>query len=132
MLLREIAAAVLDIQFRALPVLAVQTAKEAILDTIGVTIAGAHAEATAPVTRTVLHAAGAGSSLVFGDNRRTDALSAALINGMASHVLDFDDCSNTMGGHPSAPVVPAIWALAEELGAREEGLARLRLALDGL
>ena len=120
MLLREIAAGVLDIKFRALPQLAVQTAKEGILDTIGVTIAGAHAEATAPVSQTVLHSAGGGSSLIFGDNRRTDALSAALINGMASHVLDFDDCSNTMGGHPSAPVVPAIWALAEELGSDGE------------
>ena len=25
---------------------------------------------------------------------------------MAAHVLDFDDCSNTMGGHPSAPDRP--------------------------
>lgn len=120
MLLREIAAGVLDIQFSALPELAVQTAKEGILDTIGVTIAGAHDDATAPVSRTVLHSAGGGNSLIFGHSRRTDALSAALINGMASHVLDFDDCSNTMGGHPSAPVVPAIWALAEELGSDGE------------
>lgn len=40
-------------------------------------------------------------------------LDAALINGVASHALDFDDCSNTLGGHPSAPVLPALWALAE-------------------
>jgi 2-methylcitrate dehydratase PrpD len=120
MLLHEIAAGILAIQFKNLPVLAVQTAKEGILDTIGVTIAGAHAEATQPVSRTVLDTAGAGSSLVFGDTRRTDAPSAAMINGMASHVLDFDDCSNTMGGHPSAPIVPALWALAEELGSNGE------------
>jgi 2-methylcitrate dehydratase PrpD len=120
MLLNEIAAAVLDIRFRTLPVQAVQTAKEAILDTIGVTIAGAHGEATAPVSRTILNTAGAGSSLIFGEERRTDTLSAALINGVAAHALDFDDCSNTMGGHPSAPVVPAIWALAEEIGSDGE------------
>jgi 2-methylcitrate dehydratase PrpD len=116
MLLREIAAAVRGIKFLALPDLAVETAKEAILDTIGVTIAGAHAEATAPVSRTVLHSAGEGSSLIFGENRRTDALSASLINGMASHVLDFDDCSNTMGGHPSAPT----W-LVSNASARSDG-----------
>ena len=116
MLLREIAAAVLDIQVRTLPGQAVQTAKEGILDTIGVTLAGAHSEDAGPLSRTILNTAGEGRSLIFGDIRRTDALSAALINGMAAHVLDFDDCSNTMGGHPSAPVVPAIWALAEEIG----------------
>jgi 2-methylcitrate dehydratase PrpD len=120
MLLSEIAAAVLDIQFRALPAQAVETAREAILDTVGVTIAGARSEATVPLNQTVLNTAGAGSSLIFGDDRRTDALSATLINGMASHALDFDDCSNTMGGHPSSPVVPAIWALAEENGSDGE------------
>jgi 2-methylcitrate dehydratase PrpD len=120
MLLSEIAAAILDIEFRTLPAQAVQTAKDAILDTIGVTIAGARSEAAAPLSRTVLNAAGAGNSLIFGDNRRTDALSAALINGTAAHALDFDDCSNTMGGHPSTPVVPAIWALAEEIGSDGE------------
>jgi 2-methylcitrate dehydratase PrpD len=116
MLLREIAAAVLDTQFRTLPEQAVQTAKEGILDTIGVTLAGARSDDSEPLTRTILNTAGEGRSLIFGDSRRTDALSAALINGMAAHVLDFDDCSNTMGGHPSAPVLPAIWALAEETG----------------
>ncbi|MEA2986440.1 MAG: hypothetical protein QOD94_2694 [Alphaproteobacteria bacterium] len=116
MLLREIAAAVLDTQFRTLPEQAVQTAKEGILDTVGVTLAGARSEDAGPLSRTILNTAGAGSSLIFGDRRRTDALSATLVNGMAAHVLDFDDCSNTMGGHPSAPVVPAIWALAEEIG----------------
>jgi 2-methylcitrate dehydratase PrpD len=116
MLLREIAAAILDTEFRALPEQAVQTAKEGILDTIGVTLAGALSADAGPLSRTILNTAGDGRSLIFGHSRRTDALSAALINGMAAHVLDFDDCSNTMGGHPSAPVVPAIWALAEETG----------------
>ncbi len=40
-------------------------------------------------------------------------LDAALINGTASHALDFDDCSDTLGGHPSAPILPALFALAE-------------------
>ena len=129
MLLREIAAAVLDTQFRNLPEQAVQTAKEGILDTVGVTLAGARSEDAGPLTRTILDTAGEGRSLIFGDSRRTDALSAALINGMAAHVLDFDDCSNTMGGHPSAPVVPALWALAEETG--KDGAAFLTAYVAG-
>jgi 2-methylcitrate dehydratase PrpD len=37
-----------------------------------------------------------------------------LINGTAAHALDFDDCNNTLGGHPSAPILPALFALADE------------------
>ena len=38
-----------------------------------------------------------------------------LINGTASHALDFDDVSNSLGGHPSAPILPALFALGETL-----------------
>jgi 2-methylcitrate dehydratase PrpD len=54
---------------------------------------------------------------VFGSARRIGALDAALVNGTAAHVLDFDDCNNTVCGHPSAPVLPALFALADERGA---------------
>jgi hypothetical protein len=64
------------------------------------------------VTRTLRWTAGQGAALIFGGSESLDALSAALINGTASHALDFDDCSNTLGGHPSAPILPALWTLA--------------------
>ena len=54
-----------------------------------------------------------GPCLIFGTEQRVAALDAALINGTASHALDFDDCSDTLGGHPSAPILPALFALAE-------------------
>ena len=44
-------------------------------------------------------------------------LDAAAINGTAAHALDYDDCSDTLGGHPSAPILPALFALAETHGA---------------
>ncbi|HVR28720.1 MAG TPA: MmgE/PrpD family protein, partial [Thermoanaerobaculia bacterium] len=53
---------------------------------------------------------------------RTSALLAALINGAASHALDFDDTHTTMSGHPSVPVIPAALALAEARGASGERL----------
>ena len=40
---------------------------------------------------------------------------AALVNGAAAHVLDYDDV--TLDGHPSAVLVPAIVAQGEALGA---------------
>lgn len=104
-----------DLQYITLPAEAVHWAKVGILDTVGVTLAGAQE----PATRIVLGVSGSasGPSLVFGHARRIGALDAALVNGTASHALDFDDCNNTLGGHPSAPILPALFALADETGA---------------
>jgi 2-methylcitrate dehydratase PrpD len=112
MLLRALADRIAEVSFEALPGEAVATAKQGILDTVGVTLAGARDDTTAVVTRTLRWTAGQGAALIFGGSESLDALSAALINGTASHALDFDDCSNTLGGHPSAPILPALWTLA--------------------
>lgn len=99
------------LRFEALPPEAVHWAKVGLLDTIGVTLAGA-AE-PAPRRAALALAAGAGPALVFGSRERLGILDAALINGVSSHVLDFDDCNNTIGGHPSVPILPGLLALAE-------------------
>ena len=90
-------------------------ARVGILDTVGVTIAGA----ADPSARIVVRSLGSatGPAYVFGGAERVGMLDAALINGTASHALDFDDCNNTLGGHPSAPILPALFALADETGA---------------
>ena len=49
---------------------------------------------------------------ILGRRERMDILNAALINGISSHVLDYDD-THARAVHPSAPVTPAILALAE-------------------
>src|SRR5258705_6430758 len=112
MLLRALADRIAEVSFEALPHEAVATAKQGILDTVGVTLAGARDDTTAVVTRTLRWTAGQGAALIFGGGESLDAMSAALINGTASHALDFDDCSNSLGGHPSAPILPALWAIA--------------------
>ena len=43
------------------------------------------------------------------------ASQAALVNGAASHALDYDDVNERMNGHPTVPVVPALMALADEI-----------------
>ena len=90
-------------------------AKVGILDTVGVTIAGA-ADPSARICAGVLGSA-SGPAYVFGSSERVGMLDAALVNGTASHALDFDDCNNTIGGHPSAPILPALFALADEISA---------------
>lgn len=94
---------------------AVRWARVGVLDTVGVTLAGA-VEPCATILAQALSGA-EGPSVVFGTAARRHPLDAALINGTASHALDFDDCNNTLGGHPSVPILPALFALADETGA---------------
>jgi len=108
-----IAERIAAITYAGLPPKAVEWAKMAILDTVGVTLAGA-GEACAQIVERVL-ASGGGECLIFGTDRRVAPLDAALINGTAAHALDFDDVSNSLGGHPSAPILPALFALGETL-----------------
>ncbi len=61
-------------------------------------------------------AAANGPALIHGTNRRTSVLDASLVNGVASHALDFDDVAGSLGGHPSAMLVPALIPLGEMLG----------------
>ncbi|MCG6206632.1 MmgE/PrpD family protein [Rhodopseudomonas sp. HC1] len=58
-----------------------------------------------------------GEATVFGDDKgRTPAI-AALLNGAFGHSLDFDDTHADSSLHPSAPVVPAAFAVGEMVGA---------------
>ncbi len=112
----ELARRINAVRYEDLSSEAVHWAKVGILDTVGVTLAGAREETARIVENVIASGAGTGTSLVFGGNRRASALDAALVNGAASHALDFDDCNNTLGGHPSAPILPGLFALADGIG----------------
>jgi 2-methylcitrate dehydratase PrpD len=93
----------------------------AFVDTVGVTLAGI-CEPGPQILLRVPGIAGPGPSLIFGTDRRTSALDAALVNGVASHALDYDDVAGSMGGHPSVMLVPALIPLAEMLGSNGRDL----------
>ncbi len=95
---------------------ALKQSRTAIIDTIGVTLAGMKEDCSQILLKTPGIATAPGKSLIFGTDRRTSALDATLVNGTASHALDYDDFSGALGGHQSVPVVPPLFALAEERG----------------
>jgi 2-methylcitrate dehydratase PrpD len=90
----------------------VDAARTAIIDTVAVTLLGAGEDCVA-ILRTTLGERIDGPSRIFGSTARASVLDAALVNGVASHALDFDDFTQDFGGHPSVPVVPGLYALAE-------------------
>ena len=89
-------------------------ARHVLLDWLTVTIAGATAE-NVQILREAYPAPG-NCHLIGAKGETRRAEDAALINGTAGHVLDYDDASVMVNGHATAPVAPAILALAEELG----------------
>lgn len=115
-IVQELAQRVLRFDSSRLTPRAILQAKASILDTIGVTLAGYQEPCTQILLKTPGVATAPGPALIFGSSRRTSVLDAALINGTASHALDFDDFSGVMGGHQSVPLVSALIALAEERG----------------
>ncbi len=111
-----LAARIADVTYDKLPDQARYWAKVAIMDTVGCILAGAD-EPCARIAGQVAAIGGAnGPCVVFGTQRRVGPMDAAAINGTAAHALDYDDCSDTLGGHPSAPILPALFALAETRG----------------
>jgi 2-methylcitrate dehydratase PrpD len=121
-LLQELAQKVLAFDKHGVTKKSVAQAKACIIDTIGVTLAGLLEPCTQILLKTPGVATSPGPALIFGTARRTSALDAALVNGTASHALDFDDFSGVMGGHHSVPLVSALIALAEERGGTGEDI----------
>jgi 2-methylcitrate dehydratase PrpD len=90
--------------------------KHALLDWLGVTLAGSQ-EPLVGILRDQAQAEGLGSqSTLLGLGAKGSASQAALINGTAGHALDYDDVHPSVGGHPSVPVAPVAFALAERDG----------------
>jgi 2-methylcitrate dehydratase PrpD len=99
----------------ALPADARARAAIAVLDTIGVTLAGV-SEPASLIVRQVVAAEGGEACAVFGTAARASMSGAALANGTAAHALDYDDMCFVSLAHPSAPLVPAVLAAAESEG----------------
>ncbi len=94
---------------------AYRRACDAVVDTVGCTLAGSGSAAATAVQATI-RPWGAGQAAVLGTAMRVPAPWAALANGTAAHALDFDDCDAPANSHPSAVLVPALIALGEERG----------------
>lgn len=80
---------------------AIELSRTAIIDTIGVTLAGSVEPCATNLLRTPGIAEAPGPCTLFGTKRKTSALDATFFNGTASHALDYDDFSQPMGGHQS-------------------------------
>jgi 2-methylcitrate dehydratase PrpD len=105
---------VAELTLRQIPSQGCAIARTGIADCFGVMIAGARDPEIALVDRELGSDHGATPSSLIPSGARRTPETAALINGVAAHVLDYDDVS--LDGHPSAVLVPAILAQGEASG----------------
>ncbi len=113
---RELARLAAGLRYADLPEEARFLAQQCLLDWLGVTLAGAREPLAAILREEAAEEGGAPVATLIGAAGRTSMAQAALVNGAAGHALDFDDVLGAMTGHPTAPVAPAVLALAEGRG----------------
>lgn len=112
-----LAAFATETQASALPNDVEDVARRAILDTIGVALAGSLEPASRIATEQARSQGRASECAIWGAGSWVSAQNAALANGTAAHALDFDDTNDSMRGHPSASILPAVYAIGERTGA---------------
>jgi 2-methylcitrate dehydratase PrpD len=96
---------------------AIEAAKGAIMDCLACMLAGSQ-EPLADILCRYIDAEGAAPvASVVGRGFRTTAANAALVNGAIAHALDYDDITQITKTHPTAVLLPAALAAAEESGA---------------
>jgi 2-methylcitrate dehydratase PrpD len=114
---------VTDTTYEQIPQDVIALGKKSILDGLGLALAGSRAE-TGSISRKYVQQIGvsSGKSVIIGSPQRTSPRFAALVNGISIHADDFDDtqlaaAKDRVYGllmHPTVPVLPAIFALAEQ------------------
>jgi len=88
-------------------------AARTLLNWVGCAIGGSRNEAVDIAVSALRPFFGAEQASLLGRAERVDIFHASLINGISSHVLDFDDTHLRTIIHPAGPVVSAILALSE-------------------
>jgi len=104
------------LRYEDLPADVITIAKHCVLDWVAVAMQGARDPLAAILAEQVAAEGGSDCATLIGRGRRASPRQAALVNGAASHALDYDDVNIRMMGHPTAGVMPAALALAESRG----------------
>jgi 2-methylcitrate dehydratase PrpD len=88
-------------------------ASRTLLNWVGCTLRGSREQAVDNAISALSPFSGPAQAGILGRKERLDILHAALVNGISSHVLDYDDTHAHNIIHPAGPVVSAILALSE-------------------
>lgn len=95
----------------------VASVRQRVLDVLGLCVAAQGLPTSRAIIEHVADQGGRAEASAIGLTARVPAASAAFVNGVLAHSLDYDDTHLPSVLHPSASVVPGALAAAEAAGA---------------
>ena len=101
-----------------LPAAVRKQAARSFLNWVGVTVGGSREDAVTAAIAALSPFAGKPEANLLGRAERLDICNAALVNGISSHIFDFDDTHLKTIIHPAGPVASAILVLAQHRAVR--------------
>jgi 2-methylcitrate dehydratase PrpD len=110
------AKSMLSLRYEDIPAKTTDITKKIILDALGVSIAGSSALGTEAVIELAREWGGKKESTIIASAYRVPTISAALANGAMIRSRDYNETFDAGMTHPSVPVIPAAFAIAEKVG----------------
>ncbi len=110
---RRLARYVVAARYDEIPPPVRKEARRTLVNWMGCAIGGSRHETLDAAIAALGPLSGPAQATIVGRRERMDMLHAALMNGISSHVFDFDDTHLKTVIHPAGPVAPAILAVAE-------------------
>ena len=110
---RTLARYLVSARYDELPQRVRDEAGRTLLNWVGSALGGSRHETMDIALAALAPFAGAPQATVLGRRERLDVMQAALMNGISSHIHDFDDTHLKTVIHPAGPVASAFLALAE-------------------
>ncbi len=110
---RKLARYIVNAKYEDLPAPVRKEGQRTLLNWAGCAIGGSRHETLDIAISALSPFAGAGQATVLGRQEKLDVLHASLMNGISSHIFDYDDTHLRTIIHPAGPVASAILALAE-------------------
>ena len=109
---RTLASYIVSNRWEDIPADVRHEAKRAIINVVGCAIGGSPHPAVTTAIRALSPFSGERTASVIGRPERLDPLHASLMNGISSHVEDYDDTTPKNYSHTSSPVSSALFAYA--------------------
>ena len=110
---RPLARYLVNARYEDLPANVRKEGVRTLLNWVGCAVGGSRHEAVDKAVKALGPFAGKAEANVLGRRERFDIVTTALLNGISSHVFDYDDTHLKTIIHPAGPVASAILALAQ-------------------
>jgi len=112
---RTLARYVVASDLRDIPENVQKEAVRSLVNWLGCAVGGCRHETIDIALETLTQFSGKAEATILGRGEKVDIFLGALINGISSHVFDFDDTHLKTIIHPAGPVASALFALSEHM-----------------